>query len=422
MIRVLIIDDDKSARISLKYALHGLEDVQISEAEDEIEAVAHIEKDMFDAIFIDLDAKTLENFETIRRISAIDKKALIVCISEDCSPETVRRASKNGAGSFIEKPLKANVLKLRFQAYKKLLEHNSIVGFEAGSVSLFKEPVFDYSTTFKITSENSIARFWEYFADYECPEIDKCVRVIFEIGTALLIENRRFIIFVETSEFNKYFTVYVPGLVGRLNVADELVQSGLPYAVTENKFSLKCGCKSEQIEAKTVPVIKKPSEQIIQIATMTTQKVDFKIYDFIDKDDLVELCDNIADLESTLAILQYSNLNPDEVLVVADYFVKMSRLIIGYPETFAIAEALSSLGDIIQTNVEAFRDKSKLLSSIFITFCSNLTDWRKALFFDGAPSVDFMDATIIADAQTISNIIVPQQNSTPEDMDDIFNF
>lgn len=421
MVLALIVDNDKAARISLKYALHSIEDVNIFEANDKQEALDHINNRQFDVIFIDIDSFEPDGMQIIKLLREHSKQALIVCLSKDYAAENVRNASRHGADSFLEKPLHGNVLRLRFSTYKKLLEHNSIVGFEAGSISLFKEKIFDYSITFKITEESSLARFWEYFAKCDCESIADCISAIYEIGARILNDNKRFLIYVETSENYKYFTVYVPSIIGRLNISEDLAKTGLPFKVTDNKFSIKCMCESEDIKPDTAPAL--PVSNIpLEVKTNFTTQTKLQIFEFIDKDDLVELCDNITDLESSLSVLQYSSLNKNEVLMVADYFMKMSRLLVGYPETFTIASALSELGSTIENNADMFIEKSKQLASLFITFCGNLTDWRKAMFFDGAPSADFMDATITADAKTIANIILPQEKATEEEIDDIFNF
>lgn len=56
-------------------------------------------------------------------------------------------------------------------------------------------------------------------------------------------------------------------------------------------------------------------------------------------------------------------------------------------------------------------------------FSSDLQQWYKMTFFEGAPSLDFMDATIRANVETICAMLNTDDSPADEaDMDDIFDF
>jgi len=55
-------------------------------------------------------------------------------------------------------------------------------------------------------------------------------------------------------------------------------------------------------------------------------------------------------------------------------------------------------------------------------FSNDLGTWHRMVFHEGAPSVDFLDATIVANAQTIASMLSPADDSAVEDLDDIFDF
>ena len=55
------------------------------------------------------------------------------------------------------------------------------------------------------------------------------------------------------------------------------------------------------------------------------------------------------------------------------------------------------------------------------SFNRDLLIWIRKLFYDGAPSIDFLDSSIISNANMISNFITPQSEAV-EEVDDIFDF
>lgn len=127
-------------------------------------------------------------------------------------------------------------------------------------------------------------------------------------------------------------------------------------------------------------------------------------------------------MESSLITLQYSALTKTEVLYLAETISKISTILGRYNEVYSIAVMLKSLSFDIKDCVDIFIEKSKLLSKVFINFGADMLDWQKALFVDGALSINFMDDSIIANCESISKMLKPEMDSSSDDLDDIFSF
>ena len=76
-------------------------------------------------------------------------------------------------------------------------------------------------------------------------------------------------------------------------------------------------------------------------------------------------------------------------------------------------------------HVNEFIEKSKSMGKFYASFGSDLTQWVQMSFYDGAPSVNFMDDTIISNATMLGsmlNITVQDTLTSQDEFDDIFDF
>jgi two-component system nitrogen regulation response regulator NtrX len=109
MPRILIIDDEKSIRKTLREILE-YEDFKVDEAADGFEGLAAMQKEKYDIILCDIKMPKVDGLEVLDRVieGAID--APIVMISGHGNIETAVEAVKKGAYDFIAKPLDLNRL------------------------------------------------------------------------------------------------------------------------------------------------------------------------------------------------------------------------------------------------------------------------------------------------------------------------
>lgn len=109
MARILIVDDEKSIRRTLRDILE-YEDFTVEEAGDGQEGLALALKEKFDIILSDIKMPKLDGMEFLDKYMATNPDTPIVMISGHGNIETAVEAVKKGAYDFIAKPLDLNRL------------------------------------------------------------------------------------------------------------------------------------------------------------------------------------------------------------------------------------------------------------------------------------------------------------------------
>ncbi len=93
-----------------------------------------------------------------------------------------------------------------------------------------------------------------------------------------------------------------------------------------------------------------------------------------------------------------------------------------YSQTYAISSALKVLANDILENSDRFQEKATDIGVLCEAFNRDLILWIEKLFYEGAPSIDFLDNSIISNANMISSFIKEPQSQGTEVLDDIFDF
>ncbi len=103
--QILIVDDSTSMRHLLATATHGLDDAEITEASDGLDALKRLATGRYDLMFVDLNMPVLDGLKLIRRVR-IDRQhrdmKICVCTTETESEEQTRRV---GGDYFLQKPV-----------------------------------------------------------------------------------------------------------------------------------------------------------------------------------------------------------------------------------------------------------------------------------------------------------------------------
>ncbi len=107
MAKILIIDDEKSIRNTLKEIL-TYEGYEVTEAQDGIEGLKIAEKDKFDIILSDIKMPKMDGIEVLEKLQEITPETPVVMISGHGNIETAVEAIRKGAFDYISKPLDLN--------------------------------------------------------------------------------------------------------------------------------------------------------------------------------------------------------------------------------------------------------------------------------------------------------------------------
>lgn len=105
--KILIIDDERSIRNSLKEILTD-EGYDIEVAEDGAQGCAMVEKEKYDIIFCDIKMPVMDGVEALSKMIGMGIDSAVVMISGHGDIETAVDCIKKGAFDFIQKPLDLN--------------------------------------------------------------------------------------------------------------------------------------------------------------------------------------------------------------------------------------------------------------------------------------------------------------------------
>jgi len=109
MARILIIDDEKSIRKTLREILE-YEKYQVDEAVDGSEGLTMIQKEKYDIILCDIKMPKMDGIEVLDKVMQLSIDTPVVMVSGHGNIETAVEAVKKGAFDFIAKPLDLNRL------------------------------------------------------------------------------------------------------------------------------------------------------------------------------------------------------------------------------------------------------------------------------------------------------------------------
>ncbi len=109
MARILIIDDEKSIRTSLREILE-YEKYEVDEAVDGLDGIGKIKNKKYDIALCDIKMPKLDGIEVLEKSRELNPDVQFIMISAHGSIETAVEAVKKGAYDFIQKPPDLNRL------------------------------------------------------------------------------------------------------------------------------------------------------------------------------------------------------------------------------------------------------------------------------------------------------------------------
>jgi len=109
MPRILVIDDEKSIRNTLKEIL-VYEKYEVDLAQDGNEGLNFFEENEYDIVLCDIKMPKIDGLEMLERLFKLNAEVPVIMISGHGTVDTAVEAIKKGAFDFIEKPLDLNRL------------------------------------------------------------------------------------------------------------------------------------------------------------------------------------------------------------------------------------------------------------------------------------------------------------------------
>ncbi len=105
--KILVVEDNEDNRRILVYRLRKIGDFDIREATNGLEAIAEVEKDPPDLIFMDLKMPVLDGWEATRRIRGMTSSGdvRIIALTAQAMTGDEERALAIGCDDYLSKPV-----------------------------------------------------------------------------------------------------------------------------------------------------------------------------------------------------------------------------------------------------------------------------------------------------------------------------
>src|SRR5262245_50925319 len=101
--RVLIVDDSRTARLMLKRVLPAQLGAEIIEASSGNEALTRVATERIDVMFLDLTMSGVDGYQVLESMQKNGRMPMTIVVSADVQPLAQERVRKLGAAAFIPK-------------------------------------------------------------------------------------------------------------------------------------------------------------------------------------------------------------------------------------------------------------------------------------------------------------------------------
>ena len=437
MKNILIVDDNKNNRMLLNVLLDDYAEdhpgvaFETVEAENGKEAVERASEKDFDLILMDIMMPEMDGIEATRRIRKDNKDVMILAVSAVDDEVRKKEILSCGAEDYISKPVNADVFQSRLGNYLALIDSRSHKTFNAEAFNLYTREVFNRQMIFMIRSEDALSEFWEYYLLNEtlkCDGLSDVVRTLSSLGELFVKLGLETRIVVEESEEKLYMSLdsidELDSRLIKLVMAKNMAVK--EYKTDRTRISFMLEKLPEELPAyETAAVEAEPETAAAEISVdfIKTSDRQLRVFDYMEPEDLMEIEDYIKQLDSLFLVVGSGDLSDDEIMDIYTYIERIGKMMTIYPESFRSGQALVDLAGDIATHTGEFKSRSTALAPMCAAFNSDLSSWLRLTFREGIASVDYMDDTIIANAQTISSMLKMDESATDEaDLDDIFDF
>jgi len=376
MAKILIIDDEKSIRKTLREILE-YEKYQVDEAADGVEGLAMLQKEKYDIVLCDIKMPKMDGIEVLDKIMDLSGDMPVVMISGHGNIETAVEAVKKGAFDFIAKPLDLNRLLVTIRnamdkstlvketrvLKKKVSKTFDMIG-ESKAITQIKEMVERVAPTdarVLITGGNGSGK--ELVARWLHEKSNRAAAPLIEVNCAAipseLIESELF------GHEKGAFTSAISQRKGKFEQAeggtlfmDEIgdmslsAQAKVLRALQENKITRVGGEKELKVNVRVIAATNKDLQKEIAAGNF--------------REDLYHR------LSVILIHVPSLNERKDDIPLLAEHFLKMICEEYGMPLKAFTKEAIKELQKINWTgNIREFRN---VVERLIILCDKNITD------------------------------------------------
>ncbi len=429
MIKVLVVDDNKDNRMTIKLLLEDFEEILLIEAEDGKKAIEITAPIVPDIIFMDIMMPIMDGIEATQEIRKFDKKVLIVALSALSDDEHQSQMLKAGAEDYITKPINDELFAVRMNNYLSIIEHRRSRGRMDGAVNLFSKTVHSKKTSFFVEDEVGLIEFWEYAAEKSADSnISDAIRAVYNIGLNLLVTNKNFTIVVEEDDSTLYFSIVAIKVFTPQHIRDIFSKEGthVTLAIRNNEISISTpkGEPLQSIVKKEKIILDDSDTKILRMehtdklsAADFTSDLDSDMLDKLDKlESNEEILDNL--------IYEYETKREHAVLAkIADELAIISRELELLYEFYNLNYALGKLNTIIRDIPKESLDetKSKKLAIFLRNMFEDFVNWRETIFvYKNTDDIHYLDSSLLSSCLQVELLLKNMQTGDEDNDIELF--
>lgn len=267
-----------------------------------------------------------------------------------------------------------------------------------------------------IHSEDDLHIFWEFInTNYKSKytQMNDFVSMFYEFAYNYILKNEThfFEIILEETPTDFYFTFWNKNI--SISFKTYLQKTTTKFVQEKNRISIKLD-KSKQDAFSEKVVTRKQIEIKHRSAP----------YTFITDDDLEELLNLNEDMQEVMIYIYKNGFN-NNIFISLRSSLSIFCLTLRYYDSISnIANAITEFSNTINTNKNMMLALDTEQLDLISGLINNIDMWIRVLFVEGGADLYFMDNSIKADCQMISQMFIPQceLSDLEEDLDDIFNF
>ncbi|HQS66225.1 MAG TPA: response regulator [Sulfuricurvum sp.] len=396
--------------------------LEIQTANDGIQAVTLCQEQPFDLIFMDILMPKMNGIDATKHIISILPNALIIIVSTQGDEENQIQALRNGAKDYFLKPIQPDVFKRRLQLYMNMMKNDTSPVSSSKSINPFTNATFCYKTTYLIENEEDLTQLWESMLSIKNSVrsnfLSDLIRFMYQLGQVMLSRQVQPQIIMEENEEYYFFSITNINILPKAKIS-QLIESYLKnstYEFSANLLSFKIAKESSQILAPEIQNVAKDAIPSVK-ATYHKENEALQKFTFMEEEDITSLELRLNELATQFMWMGSNELNRDDVDQIISAFERTSSILMLYSETQTLGIAIRDLISIIQRDEKVFIDMAAQMSTLCKSFNNDLIIWFKSIFYEGAPSINFMDASIISNIQMVQSFLLPAEEIPLDDAD-----
>jgi CheY-like chemotaxis protein len=425
MKKILIVDDQSLNQTILEayinqYCEQINETMLIKTANNGLEALLLCQDEKFDLIFMDILMPHMNGIEATKNISKIQPNTIIVIVSNQGDEENQIQALRNGAKDYFIKPIQPDVFKRRLDLYLNIMSssHGSVSTKQ--SINPFTSMVFCYKTTYLLANEEDLAQLWESMLatvkdNVRTNFLSDLIRVIYQLSSVMLSKKVQPQIIMEENDAFYFFSILNTKILPSQKII-QLIEKSLQNSVYKLESNLLSFQVAKELRTPMPEVIREVKSQTAALETpqeQVTYKKQIEVlqkFTFMESEDLTSLELKLNELATQFMWMGSNELNMEDVDQIVSAFERTSSILMLYSQTQTLGIAIRDLTAIIQQDEKVFIEMAPQMSALCKSFNNDLIIWLKSVFYEGAPSVHYMDASIISNIQMVQSFLSPSED------------